>query len=190
MRLLQGWGALTLGVLFLFNLFNVVEVFSLAIGVSAMVLATLTFLNRLQERRFSINALLLGVFGVALVLNREEALQSVMQLLALLIVGIGTSNLIQARRRRVVSENTRFLMGAGTVVLGVLLFVFPGLPLTLLRLGFSIALIGYGLLRLNTQVVPFATNTWNETIRRTMNAGASSPSDVIDVDAEERPPKK
>jgi uncharacterized membrane protein HdeD (DUF308 family) len=190
MRLLQGWGALILGVLFLFNLFNVLEVFSLAIGVTAMVLATLTFFNRLQERRFSINAILLGVFGVALMLNREEALQSVMQFLALLLMGIGTSNLIQARRRRVVSENIRFLSGGGTVVAGLLLFVFPGLPLALLRLVFSIALIGYGLLRLNTRVVPFATQTWNETIRRTMNAGASSPSDVIDVDAEERPPKK
>jgi uncharacterized membrane protein HdeD (DUF308 family) len=113
-----------------------------------------------------------------------------MQFLALLLMGIGTSNLIQARRRRVVSENIRFLSGGGTVVAGLLLFVFPGLPLALLRLVFSIALIGYGLLRLNTRVVPFATQTWNETIRRTMNAGASSPSDVIDVDAEERPPKK
>ena len=190
MRVVQGWGAVILGVLFLLNLFNVVEVFSLAIGVTAMVLATLTFFNRLQERRFSINAILFGVFGVALVLNREEALQSVIQLLALLLVGIGTSNLIQARRRRVVSENIRFLSGGGTVVAGLLLFVFPGFPLTLLRLVFSFALIGYGLLRLNSRVVPFATQSWNETIRRSMTNDGSSPSDIIDVEADERPSNK
>jgi uncharacterized membrane protein HdeD (DUF308 family) len=190
MRLLQGWGALILGVLFLFNWFNVIDVFSLALGVTAMVMATLTFFNRLQEKRFSMNAILLAVFGVALVLNRAEALQSVMQLLAALLLGIGTSNLIQARRRRVASEQTRFLMGGATVVVGLVLLVFPGFPLILLRTVFSVALIGYGLLRLNTQVVPFATNTWNETIRRSMNDRAAPRSDVIDVDAKERPPKK
>jgi hypothetical protein len=81
-------------------------------------------------------------------------------------------------------------MGGATVVVGLVLLVFPGFPLILLRTVFSVALIGYGLLRLNTQVVPFATNTWNETIRRSMNDRAAPRSDVIDVDAKERPPKK
>lgn len=190
MRKLQGFGALILGVLLLFNVFNIVNVFGLAIGMTAMVAATLTFFTRLKERRFSINSILVGAFGIAVVLNREAALQSSMRMLAVLVIIIGASNMIQYRRRRVTIENFRFIGGAVTVIVGLTLLVFPGLPFTLLRIILSLLLIGFGFLRLNAKVVPFSSFTWNETVLRSMGQQISDRPDVIDVEAEETTTKK
>lgn len=190
MRYIQGWGAVIVGVLLLFNVFNIVNVFGLAIGMAAMVAATLSFFTQLKERRFSINSILVGVFGVALVLNREAALRGLTQLIAFLIIGIGVSNVIQHRRRRVNEENIRFIGGVATIVVGALLLVFPSFPITLLRVGLSLVLILFGFLRLNAQVIPVSSFTWNETVRRSMGNRVTDRPDVIDVDAEDVTPKK
>lgn len=190
MRNIQGWGAVIVGVLLLFNVFNIVNVFGLAIGMAAMVAATLHFFTRLKERRFSINSVLVGAFGVALVLNREAALQSSMRMLAVLAIIIGASNMIQYRRRRIVEEQVRFGGGTATVIVGITLLIVPGLPFTLLRIVGSLLFIGYGLLRLNAKTVPFTSFTWNETVRKSMGNRVSDRPDVIDVDAEDVTPKK
>jgi uncharacterized membrane protein HdeD (DUF308 family) len=190
MRKLQGFGALIVGVLLLFNAFDIVNVFGLAIGMTAMIAATLNFFTQLKDRRFSINSILVGAFGVALVLNRETALQSLMQLIAFLVIGIGLSNMIQYRRRRVTEENIRFIGGAVTIIVGLILLVFPGFPFTLLRIILALLLIGFGFFRLNAKVVSFNSYTWNETVFRSMGKQVSDRPDVIDVEAEETTTKK
>ena len=190
MRQVQGWGALIVGILLLFNVFDVVNVFVLAMGMAAMIAATLSFFTRLKDGRFSINSILVGMFGIALVLNREVALQSLMQLISILVIVIGASNMLQYRRRRTELEHMRFVGGGATIIIGITLLLFPGLPFTLLRVVLSLLLIGFGILRLNARVIPMSTFTWNETVRRSMGNRISNPDDVIDVEAEDTTPKK
>lgn len=190
MRKFQGWAALIIGVLLLFNVFDVASVFGLAIGMAAMVAATLTFFTRLKGRRFSINSVLVGAFGIALVLNREAALQSSMRMLAVLAIIIGASNMMQYRRRRIVEEHVRFGGGAATVIVGITLLIFPGLPFTLLRIVVAFLAIGYGFLRLNAKAVPFTSFTWNQTVQRSMGNQFIKQDDIIDVEAEETTTKK
>jgi uncharacterized membrane protein HdeD (DUF308 family) len=185
MRRIQGFGAIVLGGLLLFNVANIVSLFSLALGVALLVGATLTFLVRLQERQLSFNSILVALMGVALVLNRDAALQGVAQLIALFMVLIGTANLWQFRRRRVPQESLRFNGGILLVVLGGVLFLFPGLPFAILRVVLALGLIFFGITRLHPRGVMVQSFTWNEWIRR-QNQGDPHPApDVIDVEVED-----
>lgn len=190
MRIIQGWGALILGVLILLNVVNIVNVFAVALAMAAIVAATFGVVTSLQQRRLSVNSILLGLFGLAVILNQETALQSISQLLGILVVSIGVSTMIQHRRRRIPAEQLRFGAGGATLITGIVILLFPGLPFTLLRIVLSIGLIGYGLFRLNATVIPITKFTWNETVRRTMNSSAHHHDDVIDVDAEDTTLKK
>jgi uncharacterized membrane protein HdeD (DUF308 family) len=190
MRTIQGWGALILGVLILLNVFNIVNVLAFALAMAAIVAAAFGLITSIQQRRLSVNSLLLGLFGVAVILNQETALQSISQLLGILVISIGVSTMIQHRRRRIPAEQMRFAVGGATLIAGVTMLMFPGLPFVLLRVVVSMGLIGYGLFRLNANVIPITSVTWNETIRRSMNPTLHQRDDVIDVDAEEVPPKK
>jgi uncharacterized membrane protein HdeD (DUF308 family) len=190
MKKLQGWAAIILGGLVLFNLFNIMSVISLALGVAAIVAATVSFVTRLRAGRFSINSLLVASLGLALVLNQEATLQSLVQVLALIIAAIGVSNLWQYRRRLFPREQARFAIGALAVTGAVVLLLFPGFPLTLIRILMGLGLLGYGALRLATKTVVLQQFTWNETIRKYMEDDQIQDPNIIDVEVEEDSSKK
>jgi uncharacterized membrane protein HdeD (DUF308 family) len=190
MKKLQGWAAIILGGLVLFNIFNIMSVISLALGVAAIVAATVSFVTRLRAGRFSINSLLVASLGLALVLNQEATLQSLVQVLALIIAAIGVSNLWQYRRRLFPREQARFAIGALAVTGAVVLLLFPGFPLTLIRILMGLGLLGYGALRLATKTVVLQQFTWNETIRKYMEDDQIQDPNIIDVEVEEDSSKK
>lgn len=185
MKLLVGWGAILLGVLIILNVLNVMSVISLALGVAALVAATLSFITRLQAGRFSINSVLVALLGVALILNREATLQTLTQVLAVIIGAIGLSNLWQYRRRRFPREQARFLGGVVVLATAGLLLLFPGLPLALLRVVIGLGLIAVGAFRLAAKTVVFQQFTWNETIRRYMEEDSNQHPDIIDVEVDD-----
>ena len=190
MKKLLGWAAIILGGLVLFNIFNIMSVISLALGVAAIVAATVSFVTRLRAGRFSINSLLVASLGLALVLNQEATLQSLVQVLALIIAAIGVSNLWQYRRRLFPREQARFAIGALAVTGAVVLLLFPGFPLTLIRILMGLGLLGYGALRLATKTVVLQQFTWNETIRKYMEDDQIQDPNIIDVEVEEDSSKK
>lgn len=190
MKQLVGWGAILLGVLIILNVLNVMSVISLALGVAALVAATLSFVTRLQAGRFSINSVLVALLGVALMFNREATLLTLTQVLAVILGAIGLSNLWQYRRRRFPREQARFVGGVVVLSTAGLLLLFPGLPLALLRIGLGIGLIGYGAFRLAAKTVVFQQFTWNETIRRSMEEGTKQNPDIIDVEVDDDSDKK
>ena len=190
MKQLVGWGAILLGVLIILNVLNVMSVISMALGVAALVAATLSFVTRLQAGRFSINSVLVALLGVALMFNREATLLTLTQVLAVILGAIGLSNLWQYRRRRFPREQARFVGGVVVLSTAGLLLLFPGLPLALLRIGLGIGLIGYGAFRLAAKTVVFQQFTWNETIRRSMEEGTKQNPDIIDVEVDDDSDKK
>lgn len=190
MKQLVGWGAILLGVLIILNVLNVMSVISLALGVAALVAATLSFVTRLQAGRFSINSVLVALLGVALMFNLEATLLTLTQVLAVILGAIGLSNLWQYRRRRFPREQARFVGGVVVLSTAGLLLLFPGLPLALLRIGLGIGLIGYGAFRLAAKTVVFQQFTWNETIRRSMEEGTKQNPDIIDVEVDDDSDKK
>lgn len=190
MKQLLGWGSILLGVFIVFNVLNVMSVISLALGVAALVAATLSFITRLQAGRFSLNSLLVAVLGVALILNREATLQTLSQFLAVIIGAIGVSNIWQHRRRRLPREQARYNGGIVILLAAILLLVFPGLPLALIRIVVGLGLIAYGAFRLTAKTVVFQSFTWNEMIRRSMQEDARQTPDIIDVEVDDDSDKK
>jgi uncharacterized membrane protein HdeD (DUF308 family) len=190
MKPLLGWGAILLGGLIILNVLNVMSVISLALGVAALVAATMSFVTRLQAGRFSINSVLVALLGLALILNREATLQTLTQVLAVIMGAIGLSNLWQYRRRRFPREQARFLGGVGVLSFAGLLLLFPGLPLTLLRIVIGLGLMMYGAFRLAAKTVVFQQFTWNETIRRYMEEDTKQHPDIIDVEVDDESNKK
>ena len=190
MKKLIAWASIILGGLVLINIFNIMSVISLGLGIAAIVAATMSFVTAIKAGRFSINSLLVAALGVALVLNQEATLQSLVQVLALIIGAIGVSNMWQYRRRLFPREQARFAIGITVLVGAVMLLVFPGLPLALIRILIGLGLIGYGVLQLATKTVIFQQFTWNETIRKYMENEQVQDPNIIDVEVEDDSDKK
>jgi hypothetical protein len=190
MKKLIGWASIILGILVLLNILNIMSVISLGLGIAAIVGATISFLTALKAGRFSMNSILVAALGVALVLNQEATLQSLVQIAALIIGGIGALNVWQFRRRLFPREQARFAMGVAIMVGAGFLLLFPGLPLAIIRVLIGIGLIGYGVVQLSTKTVIFQQFTWNETIRKYMETEQAQDPNIIDVEVEDDSDKK
>jgi hypothetical protein len=190
MKKLIAWTSIILGGLVLFNILNVMSVISLGLGIAAIVTATMSFVTALKAGRFSMNSVLVAALGVALVLNQEATLQSLVQIAALIIGGIGALNVWQYRRRLFPREQARFAMGIAILVGAGFLLLFPGLPFTIIRILIGLGLIGYGVLQLSAKTVVFQQFTWNETIRKYMDTEQAQDPNIIDVEVEEDSAKK
>jgi hypothetical protein len=190
MKKLIGWASIILGILVLLNILNIMSVISLGLGIAAIVGATISFMTALKAGRFSMNSVLVAALGVALVLNQEATLQSLVQIAALIIGGIGALNVWQFRRRLFPREQARFAMGVAIMVGAGFLLLFPGLPLAIIRVLIGIGLIGYGVVQLSTKTVIFQQFTWNETIRKYMETEQAQDPNIIDVEVEDDSDKK
>ena len=190
MKKLLGWASIILGILVLLNILNIMSVISLGLGIAAIVGATVSFVTALKAGRFSMNSVLVAALGVALVLNQEATLQSLVQIAALIIGGIGALNVWQFRRRLFPREQARFAMGVAIMVGAGFLLLFPGLPLAIIRVLIGIGLIGYGVLQLSTKTVVFQQFTWNETVRKYMENEQAQDPNIIDVEVEDDSDKK
>jgi len=190
MKKLIGWASIILGIVVLLNILNIMSVISLGLGIAAIVGATISFMTALKAGRFSMNSVLVAALGVALVLNQEATLQSLVQIAALIIGGIGALNVWQFRRRLFPREQARFAMGVAIMVGAGFLLLFPGLPLAIIRVLIGIGLIGYGVVQLSTKTVIFQQFTWNETIRKYMETEQAQDPNIIDVEVEDDSDKK
>jgi len=190
MKKLIAWASIILGGLVLLNIFNIMSVISLGLGIAAIVAATMSFVMAIKAGRFSMNSILVAALGVALVLNQEATLQSLVQIAALIIGGIGALNVWQFRRRLFPREQARFAMGVVIMVGAGFLLLFPGLPFAIVRVLIGIGLIGYGVLQLATKTVIFQQFTWNETIRKYMENEQVQDPNIIDVEVEDDSDKK
>jgi len=190
MKKLFGWASIILGGLILFNILNIMSVISLGLGIAVIVAATMSFVTAIKAGRVSINSLLVAALGVALVLNQEATLQSLVQVLALIVGAIGVSNIWQYRRRLFPREQLRFAMGISILMVAVVLLVFPGLPLALIRILIGLGLMAYGALQLASKNIILQRFTWNETIRKYMENDQVQDPNIIDVEVEEESDKK
>ena len=190
MKKLIGWVSIIVGGLVLFNILNIMSVISLGLGIAAIVMATMSFVTALRAGRFSMNSLLVAALGLALVLNQEATLQSLVQIAALIIGGIGALNIWQYRRRLFPREQARFAMGVVILVGAGFLLLFPGLPFVIIRILIGMGLIGYGVLQLSAKSIVFQQFTWNETIRKYMENEPVHDPNVIDVEVDDDSSKK
>lgn len=115
----------------------------------------------------------------------DATLTWVSMAIAIIIIGLGLSNIIGFRRRRYPREELRFNGGLVMVIVGLIWFVLPELPFLLLRTIVGLLLVLIGIIQLSIRQTIFQRSTWNATIKQYMNA-RSDDSDIIDVEVEDK----
>lgn len=181
----SGWILIVAGFVVLINPFDTLNVIPFLIGLSITVSAAGVFFRSIKSGRFSLNSLLVILIGGALMLATDTTLTWASMAIAIIIMGLGLSNIIGFRRRRYPREELRFNGGIVTLIIGIIWFVLPDLPFLLLRTIVGLVLILIGIIQLSIKQTIFQRSTWNATIKQYMNAGNNDP-DIIDVDVDDK----
>lgn len=181
----SGWILIVAGFVVLINPFDTLNVIPFLIGLSITVSAAGVFFRSIKSGRFSLNSLLVILIGGALMLATDATLTWASMAIAIIIMGLGLSNIIGFRRRRYPREELRFNGGIVTLIIGIIWFVLPDLPFLLLRTIVGLVLILIGIIQLSIKQTIFQRSTWNATIKQYMNAGNNDP-DIIDVDVDDK----
>ena len=181
----SGWILIVIGFIVLINPFDTLNVIPFLIGLSITLSAAGVFYRTIKLGRFSLNSLLVILIGGALMIATDATLTWVSMAIAIIIIGLGLSNIIGFRRRRYPREELRFNGGFVMVIVGIIWFVLPELPFLLLRTIVGLLLVLIGIIQLSIRQTIFQRSTWNATIKQYMNA-RSDDSDIIDVEVEDK----
>jgi len=184
MNKLSGWILIVVGFIILINPLDTLNLIPFLIGLSIAISAAGIFYRAMKSGRFSLNSLLVLLIGGALMLATDATLTWASMAIAIIIMGLGLSNIIGFRRRRYPREELRFNGGIVTLIIGIIWFLLPDLPFLLLRTVVGLVLILTGILQLSTKQTIFQRSTWNATIKQYMNARSDDPN-IIDVDVDE-----
>lgn len=179
----SGWILIIVGFIVLINPFDTLNLIPFLIGLSISMSAAGALYRSLQAGRFSFNSILVLLIGGALMLATDATLTWASMAVAIIIMGLGLSNMIGFRKRRYPREELRFNAGIIMLVIGLIWFVLPDLPFLLLRTIVGLLLILGGILQLSIKQTIFQRSTWNATIKQYMNSKPDDPN-IIDVDVD------
>ena len=185
MNKLSGWFLIVVGFIVLINPFNSLNIIPFLIGFGISASAAGTFYRAIRGGRFSFNSLLVVLIGIALMLATDATLTWASMATAIIIIGLGVSNIIGFRRRRYPREELRFNGGLLMVVVGFIWFLLPDLPFLLFRTVIGLLLILVGILQLSTRQTIFQRSTWNATIKQYMSTNPKDDPNIIDVDVDD-----
>src|SRR6056300_1611762 len=104
----SGWILIVIGFIVLINPFDTLNVIPFLIGLSITLSAAGVFYRTIKSGRFSLNSLLVILIGGALMIATDATLTWVSMAIAIIIIGLGLSNIIGFRRRRYPREELRF----------------------------------------------------------------------------------